>query len=79
MRIDMWTSRRSQSAVSATPTIRRQLRDCQFLRVQPDRFADVMLHAIALNGSFFNTQRMLQEYLSKACLGHPVLADVVGA
>jgi starch phosphorylase len=29
-------------------------------------FVDVMLHAIALNGSFFNTQRMLQEYVLKA-------------
>jgi starch phosphorylase len=33
---------------------------------QPDRFVDVMRHAIALNGSFFHTQRMLQEYLCKA-------------
>jgi len=33
---------------------------------EPDRFADVMLHAIALNGSFFNSHRMLQEYVSKA-------------
>ena len=24
-----------------------------------DRFLDVMRHAIALNGSFFNTQRMV--------------------
>lgn len=29
-------------------------------------YADVMLHAIALNGSFFNSHRMLQEYVSKA-------------
>ena len=29
-------------------------------------YADVMAHAIALNGSFFNTHRMLQEYVSKA-------------
>ena len=36
---------------------------------EPDRFAEVMLHAIALNGSFFNTERMLQEYVSKAYLG----------
>ncbi len=36
---------------------------------EPDRFADVMVHAIALNGSFFNAQRMLQEYVSKAYLG----------
>jgi glycogen phosphorylase len=29
-------------------------------------FVDVMRHAIALNGSFFNTQRMLQQYVLKA-------------
>jgi starch phosphorylase len=29
-------------------------------------FVNVMLHAIALNGSFFNTQRMLQQYVLKA-------------
>jgi glycogen phosphorylase len=32
----------------------------------PEGFADVMVHAIALNGSFFNSHRMLQEYVSKA-------------
>ena len=31
-----------------------------------DRFIDVMRHSIALNGSFFNTQRMLQQYVLKA-------------
>ena len=31
-----------------------------------DRFIEVMLHCIALNGSFFNTQRMLQQYVVKA-------------
>jgi starch phosphorylase len=31
-----------------------------------DRFIDMMRHAIALNGSFFNTQRMLQQYVSNA-------------
>ena len=30
------------------------------------RFIDVMRHAIALNGSFFTTERMLHEYVSKA-------------
>lgn len=30
------------------------------------RFCNVMLHAIALNGSFFNTQRMMQQYVLKA-------------
>jgi starch phosphorylase len=31
-----------------------------------DRFIEVMRHAIALNGSFFNTQRMMQQYIVKA-------------
>jgi glycogen phosphorylase len=31
-----------------------------------ERFIDVMRHAIALNGSFFNTQRMLMPYVTKA-------------
>jgi glycogen phosphorylase len=33
---------------------------------QRDDLLDVMRHAIALNGSFFNTHRMLQQYLLKA-------------
>jgi glycogen phosphorylase len=33
---------------------------------EPVRFASVMAHAIALNGSFFNTQRMMQQYVVKA-------------
>ena len=35
---------------------------------QRDRFIDVMRHAIALNGSFFNTQRMVQQYAVRAYL-----------
>ncbi len=31
-----------------------------------DRFVDVMRFSIALNGSFFNTQRMMHEYVLKA-------------
>lgn len=31
-----------------------------------DGFGDIMRHAIALNGSFFNTQRMVQQYVLKA-------------
>ncbi len=31
-----------------------------------DKFINVMRHAIALNGSFFNTQRMLQQYVTNA-------------
>src|SRR6267154_46125 len=32
------------------------------------RFLEVMQHAIALNGSFFNTQRMVQQYITDAYL-----------
>jgi starch phosphorylase len=31
-----------------------------------DRFINIMAHAIALNGSFFNTQRMMQQYVLRA-------------
>ena len=31
-----------------------------------DRYIDVMRHALALNGSFFNTERMLDQYVRKA-------------
>jgi starch phosphorylase len=31
-----------------------------------ERFLEVMSHAIALNGSFFNTHRMMQQYVLKA-------------
>jgi len=31
-----------------------------------DRFVDMMRHCIALNGSFFNTQRMMAQYVLKA-------------
>jgi starch phosphorylase len=30
------------------------------------RYAEVMRNAIALNGSFFNTERMLNQYVAKA-------------
>jgi glycogen phosphorylase len=32
----------------------------------PDAYAEVMRSTIALNGSFFNTQRMLAQYMSNA-------------
>ena len=35
---------------------------------EPDRFAQVMRSAIALNGSFFNTQRMISQYMRNAYL-----------
>jgi len=31
-----------------------------------EQFIDIMRNAIAINGSFFNTERMLSQYISKA-------------
>ena len=31
-----------------------------------DDFVEIMRHAIALNGSFFNTERMVDQYVRKA-------------
>jgi starch phosphorylase len=33
---------------------------------EPDKYAQVMRSAIALNGSFFNTQRMIWQYVRNA-------------
>ena len=33
---------------------------------QPERYAEIRRSTIAINGSFFNTQRMLLQYLSNA-------------
>ena len=33
---------------------------------EPDQFAQVMRSAIALNGSFFNTERMVSQYVRRA-------------
>ena len=33
---------------------------------RPQRYTEVMRSAIALNGSFFNTQRMVQQYMANA-------------
>jgi starch phosphorylase len=34
-----------------------------------DRFVEMMRHCVALNGSFFNTHRMIQQYILKAYYG----------
>jgi starch phosphorylase len=33
---------------------------------KPDQFTEMMCHCIALNGSFFNTHRMVEQYVRKA-------------
>jgi starch phosphorylase len=42
----------------------------------PHRYTEVMRSAIALNGSFFNTQRMVQQYLANAYMLREVNAPV---
>jgi glycogen phosphorylase len=42
----------------------------------PQAYAEVMRNAIALNGSFFNTQRMVDQYVRNAYYpGQPPLAS----
>ena len=41
---------------------------------RPHAFHEVMRHSIALNGSFFNTQRMLDQYVSNAYFRRPEAA-----
>jgi len=36
---------------------------------EPEKFAEVMRSAIVLNGSFFNTQRMIEQYMKNAYAG----------
>ena len=63
---------RSKEPANRTPqdaaSLYRQLEDVvvPLYYGNRDRFIDVMRHAIALNASHFNTQRMVQEYIVKA-------------
>ena len=36
--------------------------------LQREQFQNLMVHCISLNGSFFNTHRMMQQYVVKAYL-----------
>jgi len=38
---------------------------------EPNKFASIMRSAIALNGSYFNAQRMVTQYLQNAYLHNP--------
>ncbi len=44
---------------------------------RPDAFAEIMRYAIALNGSFFNAQRMVAQYVQNAYFHAPDEADTV--
>jgi starch phosphorylase len=57
-------SSRSRDAVSLYDKL-----ECVILpmfRDDRNRYIEIMRHAIAVNGSFFNTQRMLQQYVLSA-------------
>jgi starch phosphorylase len=54
---------------SAHATALYDMRECTVLPLfdrERDRFTQMMRYAIALNGSFFTAQRMLQQYVVKA-------------
>ncbi len=55
---------RSENAASLYDKLERVIIP-MFYNERP-RFINVMLHAAALNGSFFNTQRMMQQYVLNA-------------
>ena len=45
-----------------------------------ERFIEIMRHAIALNGAFFNTQRMVAQYLHDAYrLGQAPVTQSLGS
>ena len=53
-----------RDAVSLYEKLEREVIPAFYL--DRERFLEIMRHAIALNGSFFHTQRMLQQYVLKA-------------
>lgn len=57
-------SDRSQDATSLYDKLERIILPMFYHDRQ--RYIDIMRNAIALNGSFFNTHRMIQEYAQKA-------------
>jgi len=49
------------------PALHRKLTEVATLFYRErGRFTEIMRHAIALNASFFNTQRMMQQYVLRA-------------
>lgn len=58
---------RSDSAVDADSLYTKlEIQVVPMFYQQHERFLEIMRHAIALNGSFFNTQRMLHQYVLSA-------------
>jgi starch phosphorylase len=62
---DAGEDRSAQDAAALYDKLQRVVIPLYYRR---EPFIDVMRHAIALNGSFFNTQRMVLQYVTKAYL-----------
>ena len=56
--------RRRKDAESLYEKLEKSVMPTYYTKQQ--RFITIMAHAMALNGSFFNTHRMMQEYIAKA-------------
>jgi starch phosphorylase len=61
---DTRTSNDEEDASSLYETLERRV--LPIFYEKRDEFINIMTHVIALNGSFFNTQRMMQQYVLKA-------------
>jgi starch phosphorylase len=57
-------SDRARDAASLYDTLEQRI--LPLFNHDRERFVEIMRHAIGLNGSFFNTQRMMQQYVVKA-------------
>ncbi len=57
-------SDRARDAASLYDTLEQHI--LPFFYHDRERFIEIMRHAIGLNGSFFNTQRIMQQYVVKA-------------
>jgi glucan phosphorylase len=70
-----WQARLRRRTATQPPERRSLLYDKLERAVIPtfyqdrDRYVQMMRHCIALNGSFFNTHRMIQQYILKAYFG----------
>ena len=62
-----WATGDHSDAASLYEKLEKTVLPC--FHQQRDQFVRIMRHAIALNASHFNTQRMVQEYVLKAYFG----------
>ncbi len=62
--------RRARPAPRAAPLREARVGGGAVLLREPEHFLGIMRHAIALNASHFNTQRMMLQYLFEAYVEH---------